>query len=101
MPDLGRAVHAGLRLQEVARRPSLDEVARDRERAAGEADDGLLVVQLLADEADRLEHEGDCVLRIRHTEPLDVGEARDRLAHDRPDAVDELDVDAHPDGPAA
>ena len=55
------------------------------------------VVELLADEADGLEHEGHRLLRLGHAEPLDVPERGDRLGDDGPDAVDELDVDAHAD----
>ena len=36
------------------------------------------------------------VVRLGHVQSLHVGEARDRLADDRPDTLDELDADAHP-----
>ena len=97
VPHLRRAVHARLRLHEVAGRLALDEVAGDGERTAGEADDSLVAVELLTDEADGLQHEGHRLLRLGHAEPLDVGQAGDRLGHDRPDAVDEVDVDSHAD----
>ena len=42
VPDVRRLVHARLRPDEVARRTAFDEVAGDRERPAGEADDGPL-----------------------------------------------------------
>jgi hypothetical protein len=95
VPDLRLAVHAGLRLRELARRLPLDQVAGHGERSAGKADDRLVGPQLLADEADRLEHERHRLARIGNREPLDVVERRDRPLDDRPDALDELDVDPH------
>ena len=53
--------------------------------------------ELTPDDPHGLEHERDGLLRIRDPEPLDVGEALDRLGDDRADALDELDVDAHAD----
>ena len=95
MPDGRLAVHQGLRDREVARGLPLDEVAGDRERAAAEADDGLLRLQLAADGADRVEDGPDRLGRIRNPERLDCGEGTDGLPDDRADTFDELDVDPH------
>ena len=54
MPGLGLAVHERAGDRVLARRPALDQVAREGERRAGEADDGLLAVELGADQPDRL-----------------------------------------------
>ena len=59
VPHLRLAVHQRLRHGEVARRPPFDEVPRDRERAAAEADDGLVVPQLAPHDPDRLEDRRD------------------------------------------
>ena len=55
-----------------------------------------------ADDPDRLEDRRDRLLRIGHAQPLDVGERlRSGSRDDRPDALDELDVDAHAERPAS
>ena len=97
MPDLRRAVHAALRLDEVARRLALDQVAGDRERPSAEADQGLLLGKRVTHEPDGLEHERHRLLRLRHPQPPHVLERLDRPLDDRPDVLDELDVDAHPE----
>ena len=81
----------------LAARPPLDEVAGDRERAAAEADHRPVGVELAANEPHRLEHRRERLVRVGHPQALDVGRARDRPVDDRPDALDELDVDPHPD----
>ena len=58
---------------EVAARLPLDQVAGDGERAAAEADDGALRLELRAHEADRLEHRRAPLGGIDHAQPLDVG----------------------------
>ena len=97
MPHFGSRIHARLRLHEVARRLPLDEIAGDGERAAGEADDSLLGAELVTDDAHGFENEGNGLGGLGHPQPLDAGEARDRLGDDRPDPVHELDVDPHAD----
>ena len=47
--------------------------------------------------ADRLEDRRERLLRVGDAQLLDGGERADRLAHDRADALDELDVEAHRD----
>ena len=97
MPDLRRAEHAGLRLRELARRLALDQIAGDGERAAAEADERLVRRQRLADDPDCLEDERHRILRLRHAKARDVVERLDRPLDHRPDVLDELDVDAHPE----
>ena len=58
VPDLRLPVHAGLRQLELTGRLALDQVAGDRERAAGEADHRLLGRERLAHEPHGLEDEG-------------------------------------------
>ena len=53
VPGGGLAVHEALGLLEVRRFPALDEVAREGERRAREADERRLAVELAADEAER------------------------------------------------
>ncbi len=97
VPDLGRAVHAALRDRELTRRPALDEVARDRERAAAEADERLLGSERGAHEPHRVEDERHGLFRVGHTQALHVRHRPHRLRDDRPHALDEIDVDAHPE----
>ena len=97
VPDLRLRVHARLGQLELARGLALDQVARDRERAAREADDGLVLAQRLAHEPHRLERPGHRLLRHGHDQPLDVGERAHRRGDDRPDVLDQLDLDAHPE----
>ena len=82
-PDLGLGVHQRLRHRELARRLALDEVARDGERPAEEADDRLLGRELAAHDADRLEDRRERLLRVGHAQLLDRGERAHRLG-DRP-----------------
>ena len=95
MPDLGRAVHAALRLHEVAGRLALDEVAGDGERSSAEADERLLRLELRTNEPHGLEDERHRLLRVGHAQRLDVRGAPHRPVDHRADVLDELDVDAH------
>ena len=95
VPDGRLPVHERLRDREVAGRLAFDQIAGDGERPAAEADDRLFGRQLRPDERDRLEDRRDRVARLRHVELGDRGHRPDRLADDRADALDELDVDAH------
>ena len=52
-------------------------------------------VELGPHEPHGLEHGRERLLRIGHAQPGDVGRRPDRLLDDRPDALDELDLDAH------
>ena len=101
VPDLRRAEHAGLRLRELAGRLALDQVARNGERAAAEADERPVRHQRLADDPDCLEDERHRVLGLRHAKSANVVERLDRPVDHRPDVLHELDVDAHPDDRAA
>ncbi len=56
--------------------------------------DGLVVAQLSTNDPDRLQ---DRRVRLADAQALDVRGTRDRLLHDGPDVLDELDVDAHPE----
>ncbi len=82
---------------EVAARPALDEVAGDRERRAAEADERPLGLELGPHEPHRLEDRRRPLLRLGDPEPLDLLCRIDPLFHHRPDALDELHVDAHPE----
>ena len=92
VPDLGLAVHQLLGGEEVAAAATLDEVARDRERRAAEADQRLLRGQLPANEADGLER---LLRRSVGPQAVDVGRGTDRVLDHRAHAFDELDVEAH------
>ena len=94
MPGRWIAVHQLLHAHEVARRPSLDQIAGDGERTAAESDERALRLELAADDPHRLQYrlEGR---RIRHAQPLDVGRRRDRRLDHRPDPLHELDADPH------
>ena len=70
MPGRGVAVHQRLRPREVARRLALDEIARDRERRAAEADERLLGRRARGgrgESASRIAPVG-----LGHAEPVDV-----------------------------
>ena len=97
MPDGGLAEHEALRERELAARLPLDEIPRDRERPSAEADDCLIGLQRRAHEPHRLEHRCECLLGVGHAQPLDVRHRADRLVDHGPDALDEPDVDAHPE----
>ena len=90
-PGLGFAVHQGLRLGVVARGTALDEVARERERRAGEPDERD--VELLAEEPDRLEGVRLVRLGLERPETAEALRVPDRLGHDGPDARFDAHVD--------
>ena len=95
MPHVGLAEHEALRERELAARLPLDEIARDRERPAAEADDCLVGPERGADEPHGLEHRRERLLGIGHAQALDVGHRADRLVDHGADALDEPDVDPH------
>ncbi len=97
VPDLRLPVHARLRLHEVARRLALDQVAGDRERAAGEADHRLVGRSSSRTRRTASSMNGTDSSGLGHDQALDVGERLDRLGDDRPDVLDQLHVDAHPE----
>ncbi len=72
-PGLGLLVHQPLRRHELARRPALDEVAGERERRPGEADERHR--RRGADQPDRLEQRRDGRLGLERAQGLDVLEA--------------------------
>ena len=92
-PRGGVVVHQRLRPDVVARRAALDQVARERERRAGEPDQRDR--ELLAQEADRLGDVGLVHVGLERAEPRDAGRVPDRLVDDRTDA--RLDPDGDPD----
>ena len=97
VPDVRRRVHQPLHVQELAARLALDQVARDRERAAAEADHRLVGPQLASDDRDRLEDERHGLLGLGDGQPLDVGHRAQRPLDHGADVLDQLDVDAHPE----
>src|SRR5690606_39540440 len=64
VPELRLAVHQALRARVERALAALDEVARQRERRSGEADERRLPVELPAQEADRLEHVPERLFRL-------------------------------------
>ncbi len=89
------AVHQGLGVLVVLRRPTLDQVRRDREGRAGEPDQGDRT-QFAGKDADGLEHEGGVLVRLDRSQSVDVGHGADRMLEDRSDAL--ADLDGHADG---
>ena len=65
--------------------------------AAAEADHRLLGRELAPHDRDRLEQRRERLFRLGHPQLLDGGERPDGLGDDRPDAFDELDVEAQSD----
>ena len=90
VPDVGLAEHEALRVLELPARLPLDEVARHGERAAAEADDGLVGPELRTHDPHRLEHRAEGLLGIGDAQLLHVGERAHRLVDDRADALHEL-----------
>ena len=72
-PQRGIAVHERLRLRVRARRPALDEIGRDRERRAREADERDVVGQLRADLRDGLEHVRRVAFGVERTKAIEIG----------------------------
>ena len=62
----------------VARRPAFDHVGRDRERPAGESDDGGTSGKFAPNQPDRFEDETEIRLDVDRTEQGDVGRRPDR-----------------------
>ena len=87
----GVAVHHRLRGRVVPARPALDEVAGQRERRPGEAEQGR-GTQRVAGEPDGLGEEPE-VGRREGGERVDVGGRADGRAHDGAGAGDDVDVD--------
>ena len=84
-----------LATQVVARRAAFDEVAGQRERRAGEADDRLLARQLAADDPHRVEREPQLFIRLERAQAGHVRGRPDRVVDDRADVRLDLEVDAH------
>ena len=95
VPGLRVGVHHPLDVQELAARLPLDQVPGDGERAAAEADHGLVGTQLAPHDRDGLEDERHRLLRLGHGQALDVCERADRPLDHRADVLDQLDVHAH------
>ncbi len=91
-PELGVAVHHRLGVLVRPRRAALDEVARQGERRAGEADQRGRA-ELVDEHADRLGDVGD-VLGGQVPQPLEVRAGAHRLLDDRADAGLDVEVDA-------
>ena len=91
-PGPGLLVHQALRLDELARRAALDEVAGERERGTGEADERHRRVG--PDEPDRLQQWPHRRLGLERLERQDVLEAPDRPLDDRAPALDDVERDA-------
>ena len=95
VPGVGIAIHHRLDRCELTTRLPLDQVARDRERAAAETDDRLIVTQRCTDEPHCLENRRYRLLRIRNDKAIHVGAGADRLGDHGADVLDEVDLDAH------
>src|SRR5882672_1276704 len=72
---------------------SFGHIARERERRAGEPDQRDL--ELLLDEADRIEHRRQLALGLDRPQRGDILLARDGIMDRRPLVLHELDLDAH------
>src|SRR2546425_1775779 len=94
MPGLRRLVHETLRVQVVARRPSLDQVRGDGERRAREADEGHAAAQRANNLPHRLEDEWYPAGHVDGLEAADVHLLPDGARDDRPLASRELQADA-------
>jgi hypothetical protein len=95
VPGRRLPVHEGLRKDEVTARPALDEVARDGERAATEANQRPLGLEVAPHAPHGLEDRRRPCLWRSHPEPLDGSSRVDPLLHHRPDTLDELHLDPH------
>ena len=91
-PCLGLPVHQPLGLDEVAGRPTLHEVAGERERRPGEADQGNR--RLGTDQPDRLEQRCDGGLRLEGAERGHVVGRANRPLDDRADALANVEIHA-------
>ena len=91
-PQLGLAVHQRLGAGVVLARAALDEVAGQRERRAGEADERRRA-ELADERAHRLGDVRDVVGRQRG-QPVEVGGGAERLRDDRSGARHDVEVDA-------
>ncbi len=85
------AQHQRLRPQQVPAGAALDEVAGQRERRPGEADERR-GTELRDEQPHRLGDVGD-VLRRERAEPIEVGAGADRLGDHRPHPGDDVQVD--------
>jgi DNA helicase IV len=92
-PQHRLAVHQRLGLHVITRRAALDEVGRDGERRAGEADqrDG----ELAAEEPDRVDDVGHVHVGFEVTQAGQIGGRPERLGEHRPDPG--RDLDGHAD----
>ena len=95
MPDGGLAIHERLGADKVATRLSLDEVAGDGERPAAEADERSLRFELPAHEPHGFEDRRRPLLRRRRPAAARPPSPNRQLLDHRPDARDELHLDAH------
>ncbi len=94
MHRLRLAVHQAFGLGKIARALALDHIGRQGPRTAGEADQRYLPVQLATDQAHRIHHVAQFLLRVRHREVLDRLQRADRLA--KPRALAGLEVQPQP-----
>ena len=94
VPGPRLVAHEALGAEELPRRTALDEVGREREGRAGEADQGHAVGERLLDEPHRLEDERHRLVHRHGSEPLHVFRAPDRTVDVRPVAPGELEADA-------
>jgi len=67
----------------VPRRPTFDQVARERERRAAEADDGRLPAELLANVFNSLQDERQAGFWLERLQALHVAQVADRRVDDR------------------
>ncbi|MEJ7697408.1 MAG: hypothetical protein WKF78_12500 [Candidatus Limnocylindrales bacterium] len=91
IPDRRFLMHERLRPLQVARRASLHEIRRQRERRAGKPDHRH--GRCAPDEPDRFEQRTDRGLRVERPESVEVRRLADRVGDDGPDPVDEVDGD--------
>ena len=92
-PALGLLVHQPLGVEVITRRPALDDVGRDRERRAREADERHFSAERLLHSPHRLEHERHRGVDVDRAEPSDLRLAANGTMDDGPFALRELEAD--------
>ena len=96
MEDLGLREHEPLDRGVVLRHPPLDDVGREREGRADEAEDGRLVPDLGAQAAERLADKGDRLLRPQLRDRVDLRLRAHGVEDHRPLPRGDVKGDVHP-----
>ena len=97
MPHRRLAVHQRLHGHELTARAALHQIAGDGERAAAEADHGLVRPQLPPHDPYRLEDRRHRLFRLGDAQRGHVRGGRHRPRDHRADVLDQVDLDSHPE----